>query len=358
MLNKLLNTLQNKTFILTGVLILTIIGLYLRFERRMIYPLIQDELYVVAALTRYDSFATLLNKLPRQEFSSYISGDYYLLYPFVKLLGDNKWCIAIPHIIATLLCFYFLYKVCQLHLKNAIGFFVAFAIVSFNSTLIEHSFEIRYYAVLQTLGLATYYYSYLLAYRPRPLSTLKLIAMGLFFCLAILFHPYNIIVVSTHIAFFLAIHIHDKSFMNILRKITPFFAPIFLITIPILYIVLFVWPHITSEIWGNNTFQFIPNPMDNPIGFLKGIFCNLIGYKPFYAIIAGLILSLSFSHQDRDKQIWFFLLLIILPIGLLFSLDLKYGYWFIQRQFIWVIPLFAVLLAWSWESLIRHLTKR
>ncbi len=358
MKKKILYFLENQTLIYIGTFFLTLVGLYLRFDQRMHTPLTVDELYAVNSMSRYESFPLFVSNLPHLEFSSYLTGDYYLLYPFVRIFGTNLWGVAVPHIISTIFCFYFLFKVCQLHLKNAVGFLVAFTVISFNSTLIIHSFELRYYAVLQTLGLATYYYTYLLVYRPYPLTKLKLIGMGTFFCFTILFHLYSVIMVFANIAFFLAIHIHNKSVIDTAKKLAPLFIIVFLITGPILYFVLFVWYHLSAQIWGNEPFRFIPNPLNDLIGFLKGIFCNLIGHKPLYFLFAGLVISLCLSHKDRRKQFWFFIVLILLPIALLLLLDLKAGYWFIQRQFIWVMPLFAVLLGWCWESIFSKINQK
>ena len=353
MIKKISRYLENQTLIYIGAITLTLVGIYLRFNYRKLEPLIGDELYAVNILSSAKSFLSFVSQLPYIEFSSYLTGDYYLLYPFVQIFGANKWGIAIPHIISTLFCFYLLFKVCQLHLKNALGFFIAFTIVSFNSTLIEHSFELRYYAIMQTLGLATYYFTYLLAYRPQTVTKFKLIAMGIFFCLAILFHFYSVILICANIAFLLAVHVQDKTFINVAKKILPLFTVVFLITAPILYYVLVLKYHISS-IWGNEPFKYIPNPLINPLGFFKGIFCNLIGYKKFYIFLPGLLISLCLPHKDREKQLWFLLILVLLPITVLLLLDLKGGYWFIQRQFIWIMPLFAVLLGWCWESMTQY----
>jgi len=31
-------------------------------------------------------------------------------------------------------------------------------------------------------------------------------------------------------------------------------------------------------------------------------------------------------------------------------IDLRSEYWFLQRQFVWVMPAFALFLGWAWES--------
>ena len=53
-------------------------------------------------------------------------------------------------------------------------------------------------------------------------------------------------------------------------------------------------------------------------------------------------------------KIWFLISLVGLPIAFLLFLDIVSGYWFIQRQFIWTMPLFGVFLAWSAESTLRY----
>jgi len=111
-----------------------------------------------------------------------------------------------------------------------------------------------------------------------------------------------------------------------------------------------------------HTFQYIPNPLVNFVGFLKAIFGNLIGYKSLYFLLIIMLLSLILPHKNRNKQIGFFLLLIVIPITLNLLSSLIIGYWFIQRQFVWVMPFFAFLLGWSVDSLtsgtISRLKKR
>ena len=180
----------------------------------------------------------------------------------------------------------------------------------------------------------------------------------LFFILLMLFHIYSILIITLSIAYFLALNIQKPSFPLVAKNIFKSFSFVFLITAPLIWLV-YSGEHISSEtLWSHTLiFQWIPNPLVDLTGFLKGVFCNIIGNRYLYLLFPGLLISLVLPHNERGKQFWFFFLLIMMPVLLLLILDLKIGYWFIQRQFIWVMPLFAVLLGWCWESSLAHIFK-
>ena len=53
------------------------------------------------------------------------------------------------------------------------------------------------------------------------------------------------------------------------------------------------------------------------LGFLKGILGNLVGYKPLYILLPGMLLTFILPHKERLKQIGFFLMTVVLPIWLI-----------------------------------------
>jgi hypothetical protein len=108
----------------------------------------------------------------------------------------------------------------------------------------------------------------------------------------------------------------------------------------------------------HETFDYIPNPQKNFIGFLKGIFGNLVGYKLFYPLMLAIPLSLCLPVKEKFPQLAFFLTLVILPIMMILNVDILNHMWFLQRQFVWVMPLFALLLGWQWDSIASYLQKR
>jgi hypothetical protein len=116
-------------------------------------------------------------------------------------------------------------------------------------------------------------------------------------------------------------------------------------------------PHLSYTQFNINPFDFIPNPFQNFSGFLKSIFGNLVGFKKLYFLLLGMLVPVIFSYKDKFKQLFFLILIILLPLGAIFLFDMVQKYWFVQRQFIWVIPLFAFYLGWVWDalfSLLKH----
>jgi len=102
---------------------------------------------------------------------------------------------------------------------------------------------------------------------------------------------------------------------------------------------------------GGNVFLFIPNPLENISGFLKGVFGNLMGYKKLYFLLAGMIIAPFVPYKNRIQQALFVMTTVFIPIGLILIMDIKSDYWFLQRQFCWVIPFFAFFIGWVWDSL-------
>jgi len=143
---------------------------------------------------------------------------------------------------------------------------------------------------------------------------------------------------------------------KLIQRITPVFVPVLLITLPLWFFSMLG----EQQDYGiaRDAFQFIPNPLLDIMGFLKGVFCNLIGYKWFYPLFIGLIISLLLPHRERYKQVGFLIVIVVLPIQVLLISDVMNYYWFIQRQFIWIMPLFAFLLGWCWDSTIEYLWKK
>ena len=109
-----------------------------------------------------------------------------------------------------------------------------------------------------------------------------------------------------------------------------------------------------------NVFLYIPNPLLDISGFLKGVFANLVGYryKQFYLLLAGLLFPFLIPDKKRFQQIAFLFIMVFIPIGLILIIDIVTEYWFIQRHFIWVMPFFALFLGWSWESFILYITEK
>lgn len=337
------------------LVLLCALGLYYRYDRRAFAPISPDEWHHLGSMQ--GNFAHLLHEMQRKEFFSFLSGDMYLIYPFFKIFGtSNIWGLAIPHILSTLVGFYLLYKVCGLYFKTHWAYVLAFTVVCFNATLINHAFEIRVYAVLPTMALAIFYVTHKLIYGIESFTRRQKIWFGVFFVLAIWFHVYGILMVFFSCLYCLADRLREPRFKEVFIKAFKFFSVILLITMP-LYLISVFGQH-AQYYEGLDPFQYIPNPLADPFGFFKGIFCNLIGSSYLYGLFVGIILMFFIPQPNRYKQIAFLLIMIIIPILVVMISEVKHGYWFVQRHFIWVMPWFAVLLGWVWESIVMTVRQK
>ncbi|MCX5695223.1 MAG: glycosyltransferase family 39 protein [Candidatus Omnitrophica bacterium] len=343
---------MNKKVIPIIVFLICVYALFLRLGNISNFPFWADEIYGLNQMK--GSFINLVMSAPNNEIGSYLLGDHYLIYPFFKVFGYNRVGLAFPHILATILGFFILYLICRLYFKTIWGYLVAFIIVCFNQTLIYHSIEIRPYAVIPTLALGVFYFTHILLKEGAPIAAYKKWLIGIFFIITILFHVYGILIVSLPILFLLFSNAKMNNFIIIARKLFCFLFIIFCITLPVWCISVFGKHWIHPEL---PVFEYIPDPLLNVVGFLKGIFGNLIGSKGLYFLLAGVLFPFIFSFPERTKQIKFLLIMVILPIGLILSQDIREKYWFLQRQFIWVMPYFAFFLGWVWDSMAQLFIK-
>jgi len=355
--NKYLNVLCKYRRGLT-VLLICVYAMYLRILHLAQHRLWGDEYFQLGPMT--GTFIELLKFLPKQEFCAYLSGDYYLIYPFFKIFAFNKWGLAIPHIIATILGFIFLYLICKQYFKTYLGYLITFSIICFNLTLIKHATEIRTYAVLPTLALMSLYFSQKVADQNVKMSVKAKCAIGIFFVMVIWWHAYGILIFFLPFTFAIMNKLMEKqeaeSTSIILKDMFKFACIIFCIAMPLWLYSIFGhhFPIKRADgtgYMGGNVFQFIPNPLENIFGFLKGIFGNLMGYKLLYFLLAGMVIAPFVPYKNRIQQALFVMTTVFIPIGLILIMDIRSDYWFLQRQFCWVIPFFAFFIGWVWDSL-------
>jgi len=338
-------------------ILFTFLGLYLRFKKLANRDLWNDEVYQLSMTIGH--FKPVWQRFNSGDLTCF-PGEYLLNYPFVRFFGSNKWFINIPHYIAAIFGFYFLYLICKKHLKTFWGFIIAFLILCFNGNLIFHAFEFRPYAVLPALSLASFYFSEVVVSEWQQLSTLKKSLIGGVFISVIIYHAYGIVIVGICLLYFIILEANKKSYKDVVEKMIPFLLPV-----GVLGFLLFIW-YALGTTWaylqgGNrNTFDFYPNPSNDFVHFLRQVFANLMAHKQYGQkhLALGIWVSFLLPHKDRFKQIGFFLLIIILPILLILMSDLYSGYWFLDRQFIWVMPLYAFFLGWCWDTIFIFIQER
>lgn len=336
--------MKNKLPLLVS-LAFCVYGLYLRLLKLSTRELWGDELYLLGALK--GSFFDMLKVLPYHEHCLYLNGDHFLLYPFFKLFGYNKWGLVIPHVIATIIGFWFLYKICRRYFKTLIGYLVTFSIVCFNATMIFHATEIKFYAVLPTLCVASFYFADRLVNEYDFLKTKQKVLIGIVFVFVSWFHLYGILMPYLSAAYFLFSKPFDKANF---KKVFKFMAIVAVIIAP-LWLISVLGGHVKTgvQVW-RNTFGPIPNPLEDIIGFLKCIFGNLVGYRMFYIFLLGLFFPFLMWNKDGKRQTALVFIMVFLPIAMLLIINAVNFFYFVQRQFIWVIPIFAFYLGWSWDS--------
>lgn len=330
-------------------------ALYLRLMWLSKHDLWLDEYYQLNQMK--GSFLDMIRSLPENEFCAYLSGDYYLIYPFFKMFGFNKWGLAIPHIISTVLGFYLLYLVCQRYFKSLWGYVITFGIVCFNATMLEHATEVRIYALLPTLSLACLYFWHKLIDSNYAVSRAWKIAAGTVFVLTMWSHVYGIMIFGFTGLFALVVQWTNKEFWSMFRRTFVFGCIALGIALP-LWLVSVFGPTLERSHFSLNVFEYIPNPKENPVGFLKGVFGNLMGDSRGYFLLAGVFAPFLLPYQDRFRQIAMLFLLVFIPIGVVLMGNILAPYWFMQRLFIWTMPFFALFIGWAWESSILYFKTR
>jgi len=332
---------MRRILIATGI---SLWGLYLRFHYLAHRDWWTDECNQWNATL--GALKPFWQRLPNGELTCF-PGDYLLTYPFVQIFQHNKWGVAIPHIIVTLVGFYFLYLICQRYLKTTWATAIAFIAYSLNFELIFHAFELRPYAVLSTLGLMIFYCTETLISSKYRITPMKKFFIGILFFLSILYHTYGILIVGFCAIFSIFNELDNSSWQTILKRISKFYIIVGIISLPIWF--WYASYNIGQDVTKMPTFDYIPNPLIHPFGFLKAIVGNLINPKYLHFLLAGPLLAFIFAPKSRMKYLGFFLTLIVLPISLLCVMDASMNYWFLQRQFVWVISLFSFFIAWGGE---------
>jgi hypothetical protein len=282
-------------------------------------------------------------------------GDYLLTYPFVELGHGNLWIVRIPHILATILGFWLLYLVGRYYLRTIWGFAIIFGLTALNSSLVEHSFEIRPYAVLPTLGLLSLYCAHRIFDQERPLTFKNKIYIGLAYTFIGFFHAYGLFIMLLPLAY---CFLRSFGLKELKEGLLKYGATLALTLLPGLAIwgwYMYGSNVVLIHLLNMNTFQYIPHPFINPVGFLKGILGNLVGFKPFYVLLLGAAALFLLRKKELWNRVGFLLLLVIVPIECVAVSSIVKKYFFLQRQFVWVIPFFAIWIAWQWETIISFL---
>lgn len=337
-------------------LLVGLYGFYLRFMLRLHRPLAGDELVEYQALEAADF--TFWRRAAFYGDHTSFPGELILNYPFVQMWGMNKWIISIPHIFINILGFFLLYKLCQRFLQTKFSVILVFIIYSLNFNLVHYSLEFRPYAVLHVFAVISLYLWSVLIDQYEELSLGQKIVFGAVLIFIFIYHAYGLIIVFCPLFYVLSLALlKDQKAWGAFR------GKLYLGIVLGVGVILWGW-YSSYNFFGlkSNTaaqaqvqiFEYIPDPAENPLGFLRGVIGNLLGGKIFYFLLPGII-SAFFFTPDFKKLLsltTFFILLILMPLSAILAADIKNQYWFIQRQFIWVVPFWALFLGRCWDKTI------
>ena len=321
------------TCVLVGIILIS--GAFVRIDQYRKNMISQDGLLELKHLQNKKLSSVLRNDNFYGDHTSF-PGEFILHYVPIKLLGwfDNRIHIdvggrkitgiekhditflAIPKIILSIAGIT-LFVLMAKNLSH--GVIVALLMYSFNAHLIYHFLDVRPYAVLPEFAIISLY----LASKPRK----KLTALhAVFIVFVSLYHAYGPLIAILPIL--------CQKFVDKDTKI-PY--------IPII-IGLLGWAYYASY----STFGMVPNETQTIVSPFESMpRANLV-----YVIVATLfgnqllmmcVLPFVFVKLSDRKFFGEFVILVVLPILLICLVDIKTNYRIHGRQFVWVMPWFALL---------------
>lgn len=330
------------------IILISVVGIFLRLWKLHGRDLWGDEIYQFTCMKPLaEPFWT------HQTYGDHscFPGEYLLHYPLVKMFPMNKWILVGPHLLINVFAFYLLYKICQIYYQSWAGYLTAFLLYTYNGNLIFHSLEFRPYAVLPVLALASLYFNHRVWNADFQKSRMKMFFTGVLFFITINYHIYGI-------AIFLLPVVLTFFYQRIQKTDFVIFPWKWFLIVAMLSIPVWVWyasfnhlglaPAKMQSVV--DTFQYIDDPKKKFVSFLKSILGNLIAIKKGRAILVITAFLFLFLSKNRFGQLLFACLLIILPIGLILYFDIRNHYWFLDRQFVWVMPWAAVFIGWVFDD--------
>ena len=290
-------------------------------------------------------------------------GEFLLHYPFLKLSGifesnikvvphgvnlemlrvenltkEQMTIILIPKIAVTVLGVFLFGWLCVANIGSWIGILIATLIFTFHPNLIAHGIEFRPYGILPELAIFNLLLSSL------DIENIKKWRVFLY-CPLIFFtfvyHAYGILIAGLPILWW---YIQSGRMPRIPKIIIITFVLSFL-----------AWAYYASF----NSFGITPNHIQSkvdpfaymPLDILpEKIISILFGHMLFYIVLAPIVLLCLIKYK---RNILFLSLLIVLPIVMIIIVDLKTSYWIHPRQWIWVIPFFAIFVGKQFDYVVE-----
>lgn len=325
--------------LLDGVILA--VGVYLRFETLAHRVWWTDEIVQLEALRGYSLKNLLVSYLPI--IPGGFPGDYLLTWPMAQVTS-NKWALAAPHIMATLLTFGLFLKIRRDERGHPLATAVALLMMTLNRNLIFHDFELRPYGVLPLLALGSYWATDRMFHRQTYTRQDAVLWIGWVFTL-LLFHTYGILILGSLWMFQL---LKSIPLSRLVRAQVWRLAGLTALAVTLALPLWLFYAKVPGT--HHDPFAYCRPSVSGVLAFFLG---NLGDWGWRFSWIPGTLLMFSSCFFVQDTRwrphLLFILVLLVIPLGMIFMSDVLCHYWFVQRQFTWAMPLWALAIARSMD---------
>ncbi len=272
----------------------------------------------------------ILHYIPMRLMKVYVGAERdESVYPYKDWKKSDYLRLVIPKIILYFIGIIIFIKLALAYTKTRVGFIIAMAIYMFNSQLIFHAFVLRPYAVLPLLAIFNLFLceSYF-----KNQSPLKSISLGLLIFITCIYHAYGILIAGLPLIYCMLKY----------KKWNYSIMIYFLISAA-------AWAYYASY----STFGMTPNAIqkvDTPFRYMPAkvmpFLANLFGDQILMMIILPFVSFKLFKKHSLNYYL-FLSIMILFPIIAIIAVDLKTSYWILPRQWIWVMPYFALFCGFT-----------
>lgn len=329
---------------------------YMRFNYRWVHEIQGDEAVTVKGLSQsYVSWIT--NFIPTWDF--HFHGAYLLLYPIGHFISVDKFIVGIPYILLSLLFYYLFARVNWARLmgldnshewiSSKWANVLACFLIAYNNTLIIYAFELRPYSVLCLLMLVALFVSWKIVAQNRLNVWLICYAF-----LIISFHNYGFFMLIVGLSYCVSFRLFLESTKggSWIRRVGSYWPAVINLLMATVCSYPFFWLYQTRPVLRTHlqmnfdVHQYIHAGIAGAVQVMAIYYGFRSDFKWVRLIIVLLVACgvFLFIYQKKWAPILFVLILVIGPTYAIYLQDLRLKYWFIQRQFLWVIPFHAAFV--------------
>ena len=352
--------------------------LYLRIQFRGNLAFLGDELFMSANM-KQDLYTYLTKALPSVEY--HLPGSFLLAYPIAHWVSTDRFILFLPYLTLAAILYWMLafidwWKV--LGLKEEKGNWtqwtnvVACFLLTHNVHNQLHSVECRPYSTLSLLSLSAFVLVWRLMYaqrfRWRYVAGVAAIS---------LFHNFGILMISlavSYVAFrqFVVCRTGDwrSRVLSVWKRSRVLSRSIlfgFVIALPCVWYYCSHAPMFVNtssakgaaSSFGRNTHEYIRpgwEGAEQVFSIYYGLAAKMKKIRKYF-VICFFVATVLFLRRKEWACVTFPLVFVIAPTLLIYVFALRSNYWFLQRQFVWVMPYWAVYNAVCLMTCVRFISQ-